>query len=117
MNNYFTHNDNKKSVTFYFVVAIVLLFNVTAFGQSVEQNAVVSTANETTQEIKQETSVRNSNLEFVLWFMTSKQNPNSTISAEGANAKKQIMTSGLTPNRLLIKAFLKKAVNFESALA
>lgn len=117
MNNLFTHNDNKKSLRFYFVVAIVLLFNVTAFGQSVEQNAVVSTANETTHEIKQGDSVRNSNLEFVLWFMTSKQNPNSTISTEGANTKKQIMTSGLTPNRLLIKAFLKKAVNFESALA
>jgi hypothetical protein len=49
--------------------------------------------------------------------MGSKQNPNSTISNEGINTKKQIMTSGLAPNRLLIKAFLKKAVNFESAIA
>ena len=49
--------------------------------------------------------------------MGSKQDPNSTISTEGVNTKKQIMTSGLAPNRLLIKAFLKKAVNFESAVA
>jgi hypothetical protein len=34
---------------------------------------------------------------------------------EGIN-KKQIITSGMAPNRLLIKAFLKKAVNFESSL-
>jgi hypothetical protein len=49
--------------------------------------------------------------------MGSKQNPNSTISTEGINTKKQIITSGMAPNRLLIKAFLKKAVNFESAIA
>jgi hypothetical protein len=65
---------------------------------------------------KQE-NVKNSNIEFVLWFMGSKQNPNSTISTEGINTKKQIITSGMAPNRLLIKAFLKKAVNFESAIA
>jgi hypothetical protein len=40
--------------------------------------------------------------------MGSKQNPNSTISTEGINTKKQIITSGMAPNRLLIKAFLKK---------
>jgi hypothetical protein len=47
--------------------------------------------------------------------MGSKQKPNSTISTEGINTKKQIITSGMAPNRLLIK-LLKKAVNFESAL-
>ena len=35
----------------------------------------------------------------------------------GTTAKKQFMTSGTAPNRLLIKAFLKKAVNFEIAVA
>jgi hypothetical protein len=48
--------------------------------------------------------------------MGSKQDPNVTISTEGINTKKQIMTSGMAPNRLLIKAFLKKAVNLESSL-
>ena len=49
--------------------------------------------------------------------MGSKQDPNTTISTEGINTKKQIMTSGMAPNRLLIKAFLKKAVNLESSIA
>jgi hypothetical protein len=39
--------------------------------------------------------------------MGSKQNPNSTISTEGINTK-QIITSGMAPNRLLIKAFKRK---------
>jgi hypothetical protein len=36
--------------------------------------------------------------------MGSKQDPNTTISTEN-KYKKQIMTSGIAPNRLLIKAF------------
>jgi hypothetical protein len=39
--------------------------------------------------------------------MGSKQDPN-TISTEGINTK-QIMTSGIAPNRLLIKAFLRSS--------
>ena len=56
-------------------------------------------------------------MNFVLWFMGSKLDPNSTISSEGTNTKKQIITSGVAPNRLLIKAFLKKAVNLDSMLS
>ena len=56
-------------------------------------------------------------MNFVIWFMGSKQNPSTTIISAGENTRKQFMTSGLAPNRLLIKAFLKKAVNFEVASA
>ena len=97
---------------------IVLLSNVSVFSQSTEKIAVASSnENEIEANVKHENTAASSNMEFVLWFMGSKQNPNSTISNEGINTKKKVMTSGLAPNRLLIKAFLKKAVNFESALA
>ena len=56
-------------------------------------------------------------MNFVLWFMGSKQDPKSSISTEGINTKKQVITSGTAPNRLLIKAFLKKAVELDSMLA
>jgi hypothetical protein len=49
--------------------------------------------------------------------MGSKQDPNTSISSDRTNTKKQIMTSGIAPNRLLIKAFLKKAVDSENSLA
>jgi hypothetical protein len=49
--------------------------------------------------------------------MGSKQDPNNTILTEERITKKQIMTSGMAPNRLLIKVFLKKVVNLESAVA
>ena len=94
----------------------VLVSNTSVFSQTSTNNPVEINLAETGNSSKQET-VKSSNMEFVLWFMGSKQDPNSTISTEGINTKKQIMTSGLAPNRLLIKAFLKKAVNFESAVA
>ena len=55
-------------------------------------------------------------MNFVLWFMGSKQEPKST-SIDGVNARKQVITSGTAPNRLLLKAFLKKAVDLDSMLA
>ena len=104
----------------------LLLSNVTVFGQTaVENNNVQSTTIEnneivnTTTEIssmKQEATSNASNMNFVLWFMGSKQDPNAKALPAGVNTKKQFMTSGTAPNRLLIKAFLKKAVNFESAM-
>jgi hypothetical protein len=38
--------------------------------------------------VKQENVKTSSNMEFVLWFMGSKQDPNTTISTEGINTKK-----------------------------
>ena len=103
----------------------VLLSNVAVFGQTavennvqtgtIENNEIVNTTTEMSS-MKQEATSSSSNLNFVMWFMGSKQSPNSTIVPAETTAKKQFMTSGTAPNRLLIKAFLKKAVNFESAV-
>jgi hypothetical protein len=126
MNNFSTKNGNKKNTIIFMMFVCLLLSNVTVFGQTaVENNNVQSTTIEnneivnTTTEIssmKQEATSNASNMNFVLWFMGSKQSPNATTVPAGTTAKKQFMTSGTAPNRLLIKAFLKKAVNFESAV-
>ena len=117
MNNFSRQNETQKSVTIFLIFVFVLLCNTTIFSQTSQNNVVISTANERViNEVKVD-SKASSNVEFVLWFMGSKQDPNSTISTEGINTKKQIMTSGLAPNRLLIKAFLKKAVNFDIGIA
>jgi hypothetical protein len=116
MNDFSNKNNTVKSITILFMFVFIALFNVSAFGQGMEKEIVFDSATKIVSDIKEERS-STSNMDFVLWFMGSKQDPNSTISTEGINTKKKIMTSGLAPNRLLIKAFLKKAVNFEMALA
>ena len=100
----------------------LLLSNVAIFAQTpVDSNLVQNVTMEnnnviTLTEIKQEATSTASNMNFVLWFMGSKQSLNANIVPAGTTVKKQFMTSGTAPNRLLIKAFLKKAVNFESAV-
>ncbi len=127
MNNFSKHDENKKSFNIFMLLVFVLLSNVAVFGQSaVENNSVQNTAIENSEIVsntieintmKQEAVSANANMNFVLWFMGSKQSPNANIVPVGTTAKKQFMTSGTAPNRLLIKAFLKKAVNFESAVS
>lgn len=55
------------------------------------------------------------NLNFVLWFMGTKQNPNS-VPVDKINSKNALIKSGIAPNRLLLKAFLKKVFDFESVV-
>ena len=106
----------------------MMLSNFAVFGQTavennpvqsttIESNEIVNTTIADVNAVKQEATSTASNMNFVLWFMGSKQSPNSTIVPAGTTAKKQFLTSGTAPNRLLIKTFLKKALNFESAAA
>jgi len=69
-----------------------------------------------TIDVKQEEASTNSNVNFVLWFMGTKQDLNAKILPAGTNTTKEFITSGTAPNRMLIKAFLKNAVNYESAI-
>ncbi len=122
MNQYPKINENKNKNTFFIVLTFILLSFGTAFGQTALENdahlnSTLTTDSIETIAVKQdEASSSNSNMNFVLWFMGSKQDPNAKIVPTGNTTKKQFMTSGTAPNRLLIKAFLKKAVNFESAV-
>jgi hypothetical protein len=117
MSNFSKQNKNNK-ITITFVMLVFALFcNVSVFSQTIEKNEAVNNTIESNTIAKQENTSVSSNINFVLWFMGSKQDPNRTISTETSNTKKQIMTSGMAPNRLLIKAFLKKAINLESTIA
>ena len=114
---------NKKTSIIFMMFVFILLSNVAAFGQTTDENIVSALNSEITINTyetsvdKQENVSGASNMNLVLWFMGSKQDPNIKISKEGIYTKKQFMTSGMAPNRLLIKAFLKKAVNFESSIS
>ncbi|SHG37462.1 hypothetical protein SAMN05444396_11043 [Flavobacterium segetis] len=88
--------------------------------------AVAQTSKNLTAEIEVKTELKSDNvsvnsssasMNFVMWFMGSKQNANSNISSDSTNTKKQVIMSGTAPNRLLIKAFLKKAINLDSMIA
>lgn len=121
MSSFSKQNANKSRTILFMVMVLILVSVGTAFGQTVAENntysnVILETNSPETIVIKQEDVTTNSNMNFVIWFMSSKQDPNTKIAPTGTTTKKQFMTSGTAPNRLLIKAFLKKAVNFESAI-
>jgi hypothetical protein len=121
MTQFSKQDGNKKITILLMVFALVLLFNVKAFAQTAVENNGISTTTlaSDTNEIsvaKPDNVSAAANMNFVLWFMGSKQDPNVKILPTGQSTKIQFISSGLAPNRLLIKAFLKKAVNFESAV-
>lgn len=117
MNNLKANNTNSKLIQSIFVFVLFFMFSSSAFSQSQLDSKIDFTEKSETTNVKLESSRATSNMEFALWFMGTKQDPNSTLSTEGTSAKKLIITSGIAPNRLLIKAFLKKVVNYENSLS
>lgn len=117
---YFSLKANTKTMVNGLVLFVfILISNTSVVAQTANTVADLNTVELTVSTKKESVSAvsSSSSMNFVLWFMGSKQDPNSTISTEGINTKKQVITSGVAPNRLLIKAFLKKAVDLESMVA
>ena len=122
MNHFSNQEGNKKRANIIMVLTFIILSSFSAFAQTttedkaVENNVIVNNTVELNTR-RQENTADTSNMNFVLWFMGSKQDPNTTISSEATSTKNKVRTSGIAPNRLLIKAFLKKATNLESSVA
>ncbi|WP_026713302.1 hypothetical protein [Flavobacterium daejeonense] len=116
MNNSKAYNNHTNWIL-PVVFMVVIMCSFSGHSQSQTGSVIEISGNGTVTSEKAESSRAASNLEFAQWFMGTKQDPNSTIDTEGTNAKKSIITSGIAPNRLLIKAFLKKVVNYETAVS
>jgi hypothetical protein len=117
MNNSKLNSANLNLMTTLFVFVLFVMCSFSGYSQTAKVSIIEIKANGTATSEKVESSRAASNLEFAQWFMGTKQDPNSTLNTEETNAKKSIITSGIAPNRLLIKAFLKKVVNYENALS
>ena len=118
---YFSSKANSKGISNLLIMFVfIIMSNVSVFGQSIEKLVDVSTievnSNAKKENVSAVSSASNS-MNFVLWFMGTKQGPNGTISKESSSAKIQVITSGSAPNRLLIQAFLKKAVDTDSMVS
>jgi signal peptidase I len=118
--NILSAKSNKKNI--FLIVILVAFFTVAnSFAQklSIDSASVIVTLHENdfivdeTPAKATATSVSSSNVNFILWFMGTKEDVNSTISSE-AYSKKSFLTSGREPNHLLLKTLLKKAINIKS---
>ena len=112
-----TTTTSKATTTRWVVLFAVVLFS--SFTMTAQNGAAtvasVPSTEMTTATVSQNVSA-NETMSFVSWFMGTKQTTNGNQATE-QSSKKQMMTSGIAPNRLLIKAFLKKASNYTSTIA
>ena len=110
------------------VFVLFLLSSVGMFGQKVQPTATsiitfevsMAASDETVASAKATTTTTTTNatINFVSWFMGTKQTPATIQSNDfSTSTKKQMINSGIAPNRLLIKTFLKKATNYNSIIA
>jgi hypothetical protein len=98
------------------VIAMLVLSGLGMFGQTVQSTVVAPTVAFETVVANQEAAT--ANLSFVSWFMGTKQTTNSNSGTDVSdNAKKQMIQSGIAPNRLLLKTFYKKAANYATNIA
>ena len=102
---------------------MVLLFlsSVGVFGQnktitlSTTSLTEVVIATDATSTDTTNNAVASTSTDFALWFMGNKQTTSSKSNA--TIGKKQFITSGISPNTVLIKTFMKRVANQESNVA
>ena len=105
------------------VFVLFLLSSVGMFGQKAQPTATSIITFEVSMAASDETvasakATTNATINFVSWFMGTKQTPATIQSNDfSTSTKKQMINSGIAPNRLLIKTFLKKATNYNSIIA
>ncbi len=90
------------------IVSVMMLLSTAGFAQNIIEVPAVAA---TTTTVESNTSIN-----MVSWFMGTRQTTNENTTKE-SNSKKQMMTNGIAPNRLLIKTFLKKASQYASNIA
>ena len=110
-------SENRKFLVVLFIV--FLLSSVGMFGQTKTEvtlvNEPVTICTDSVKAIAFESDV-----DFVNWFMGSKQG--QTIqkvneTATTVSRKKQIISSGVTPNKVLYRTFMKRVISQETAIA
>lgn len=116
-----TSNTSNKALIVLFVM--FLLSSVGMFGQNTT-TAVAAPATTTVEVLNVSVNqiALGSDVEFMSWFMSSKQTQSVNGGSEGTSStnmsrKKQIISSGVVPNKVLYRTLVKKVISQESAIA
>lgn len=116
-----TSNTSNKALIVLFVM--FLLSSASMLGQNTT-TAVAAPATTTVEVLNVSVNqiALGSDVEFMSWFMSSKQTQSVNGGSEGTSTttmsrKKQIISSGVVPNKVLYRTLVKKVISQESAIA
>jgi len=120
-----SNTQNYLSISNKALIILFIMFLLSCasmFGQNTTTVAVTP-ATTTVEVIKVSVNqvALNSDVEFMSWFMSSKQSQSVKDSSEGTSTtnvsrKKQIISSGVVPNKVLFRTLVKKVISQESAI-
>jgi hypothetical protein len=115
---------NVTNVRLFVLFVLLVLSSVGVFGQNKAIVLPTTTATETliltdvTIVVTNDNAVASTQSDFALWFMGNKQaTPFSDATTTSGTVKRQFVTSGISPNKVLIRTFLKRLVNKGSNIA
>lgn len=118
-------NNNNKLMKenrnrFLFFVLLFLMSSIGMFGQTNVDSLESKVPAEKSIVIENKITSVESQIEFVSWFMGTKQSQ-MMESKENQNSskvitKKQILFLGITPNKVLYRTFMKKVSSQNSAI-
>ena len=119
-NQFITEN---KRVLFFFI--LFLLSSIGMFGQNksiVNENVTIENQSSFNEVVPSSSLVSiESQIDFVGWFMGSKQPQiqsgfESETSTSGTITKKQILSSGITPNKVLYRTLMKEVSSQDNSI-
>ena len=119
MNNFKTHNEFRNTLALAPRTFLVFIF-VLVCGGMFAQNEQSPNPTEDLLVVSSEkaVAVTNTQMELLYWFMGSKHGKAGLITDDRTTSqKKQFINAGLTPNRILSRTFMNKAINYESTLS
>ncbi len=103
-----------------FFVFLFLLSSIGMFGQSNADSLEIKTTTEIIVSKEDKITSVESQIEFVSWFMGTKQSQmidsKSNQNSSKVVTKKQILFLGITPNKVLYRTFMKKVSSQNSAI-
>ncbi|GAA4039558.1 hypothetical protein [Flavobacterium chungnamense] len=110
-------SENRKFLVVLFIV--FLLSSLGMFGQTKTELTPVSEPTTICTDSVQAIAFE-SDVDFMNWFMGSKQRQTIQKADETATTvsrKKQIISSGVSPNKVLYRTFMKRVISQETAIA
>jgi hypothetical protein len=107
-------SKNTLNLKLFVMFVFMFLSSTVMFGQS--QNNEVPTLDKSV-EVSTENTVAASTSEFAMWFIGSVNKTTNDVPKTISFGRKQLINSGITTNKVLIKTVLKKIAGQDSSLA
>lgn len=113
-----TKNTSSKAAIVLFV--LFLMSSASMLGQNKSASTTTTTIEISIAPVQQ--VALDSDVDFMNWFMSSKQTQSFGNGSEVSNSstpvsrKKQIISSGIVPNKVLYRTLIKKVISQENAI-